>query len=71
MKRKQWTWQPRGWHLMVSVGRSWGLGFFVIGRNGTDIYIGPVVFSIAPPVPTSWRFMTNDEIAKDKTIIGG
>lgn len=66
MRQRQWLWQPRGWQIMVTVGRSWGCGFMVLGRNGTDIYFGPVVLSIAPPLPKDWGYMTREQIDAEK-----
>lgn len=54
---------------MMTIGAGWGLGFMVLGRNGTDIYLGPVVFSAQPPIPESWKFMSDEEIASDKSKI--
>jgi hypothetical protein len=55
---------------MITIGHGWGLGFMVLGRNGTDIWLGPLVLSIQAPMPPSWRYMTKDEIDRDKSVIG-
>lgn len=72
MRRRQWLWNPRKWHIMLTIGGgSWGLGFMVCGPNGTDIYFGPIILTIQPPMPAHYRqYMTPDEIASEKTKIG-
>lgn len=57
--------------MLTVGGPSWGLGFMVCGLNGTDIYAGPIILSLQPPMPEHWRrYMTQDEITADKTKIG-
>lgn len=52
MCKRQWEWSPRGWFVLLTVGGAWGLGFMVCGMryNGVDIYFGPVVLTIQPPM---------------------
>lgn len=66
---RQWLWQPHGWSILLAIGRAWGLGFFVMGGNGTDVYLGPFVLSVMPPMPKSWKFMTDEEVKADDSNI--
>lgn len=53
MKRWQWEWRPRGWFVLLTIGgASWGLGFMICGPNGTDIYCGPIILTVQPPMVT-------------------
>lgn len=51
--RRQWEWHPRGWFVLLTVGGAWGVGFMCAGSryNGVDIYFGPVILSVQPPMP--------------------
>ena len=51
--RRQWEWRPRGWFVLLTVGGAWGLGFMAhsMRYNGVDIYFGPVVLTVQPPMP--------------------
>ncbi len=51
--RRQWEWHPRGWFILLTIGGSWGLGFMCAGHryNGVDIYFGPAILSVQPPMP--------------------
>lgn len=53
MCRRQWTWQPRGWFILATWWGPWGLGFMAssIRYNGVDVYLGPLVISVQPPMP--------------------
>ena len=53
MCRRQWEWRPRGWFVLLTVGGAWGLGFMAhsMRYNGVDIYFGPVVLTVQPPMP--------------------
>lgn len=71
MYRRQWEWHPRGWFVLLTIGGpTWGFGFMVCRPNGIDIYFGPVILTIQPPMPAEWGYMEKDEIAADKTKIG-
>jgi hypothetical protein len=53
MKRRQWEWHPKGWFVLLTIGQACGLGVFAHQPryNGFDMYIGPVILTIQPPMP--------------------
>jgi hypothetical protein len=53
MRRREWQWKPRGWFVLLTIGGPWGLGFMAHGLrfNGVDVYFGPAVLTIQPPMP--------------------
>jgi hypothetical protein len=53
MRRRQWSWSPHGWSVLLTVGGpTWGFGFVACSYNGPDIFFGPVILSFQPPLPT-------------------